>query len=203
MNPSIKTIIFDFGGVLLKWDIHNLYLHYFNQPGQIDRFLAEINFSSWNAEQDRGRPFESGIAELSGQFPKYAHLIRAYYDHFENTIVGPIYGTVDILRELKRAGYSLYGLSNWSTETYPLVQRKYEFFNLFDGIILSGDVKLIKPDPAIFNLTLQRIGRSAYECLMIDDTEANIVTAKKLGFVTIHFNSPEQLRMDLHHLNLL
>ena len=193
MNSSIKAIIFDFGGVLLKWDPHKLYHRYFDQPGQIDQFLAEINFASWNTEQDRGRPFAESIAELSGRFPQYTNLIRAYYDHFEDTIVGPITGTVEVLYKLKQAGYPLYGLSNWSAETYPRIQHQYDFFNLFDSIILSGDVKLIKPDPAIFNLTLQKIGRSAHECLMIDDTEANIITAKKLGFATIHFKSPEQL----------
>ena len=203
MTSPIKAIIFDFGGVLLQWDPHQLYRRYFDQPEQIDQFLAEINFSSWNAEQDRGRPFTEGIAELSGQFPQYAHLIRAYYDHWEDLVVGPISGTVEILHSLKQAGYALYGLSNWSTETYPRIQHQYDFFNLFDKIILSGDVKLIKPDPAIFNLTLKAIHRTARECLLIDDSEANIITAKKMGFVTIHFKSPEQLRTELHQLNLL
>ena len=203
MNSSIKAILLDFGGVLLQWDPHKLYSRFFNQPEQIDQFLAEISFSSWNAEQDRGRPFTEGISELSGKFPQYAHLIHAYYDYWEDSIVGPISGTVEILHELKQAGYSLYGLSNWSAETYPRVKHRYDFFNLFDKIILSGDVKLIKPDPAIFNLTLQKIGCSASECLLIDDSEANIVTAKKMGFATVHFRSPEQLRIELHEMNLL
>jgi 2-haloacid dehalogenase len=202
MTPTIKAIIFDFGGVLLQWDPHQLYRRYFDQLEQIDQFLAEINFLSWNAEQDRGRPFAEGIAELSGQFPQHDHLIRAYYDHWEDSIVGPISGTVEILYSLKRAGYSLYGLSNWSTETYPRIQHQYDFFNLFDKIILSGDVKLVKPDPAIFNLTLQAIHRTASECLLIDDSEVNIMTARVMGFNTIHFKSPEQLRTELHQLNL-
>lgn len=203
MTSPIKAIIFDFGGVLLQWDPHKLYRRYFDQAQQIDQFLEEINFSSWNAEQDRGRPFETGIAELSSQFPQYAHLIRAYYDHWEDSVVGSIAGTVEILRELKRAGYPLYGLSNWSAETYPRVRHQFNFFDLFDEIILSGTVKLIKPDPAIFNLTLNKINRPVSECLLIDDSEANINTAKKLGFAVIHFKTPEQLQTELHQLNLL
>lgn len=203
MPSPIKAIIFDFGGVLLQWDPHKLYHRFFAQAGQIDQFLAEINFPSWNAEQDRGRPFAEGISELSGQFPQYAHLIRAYYDYWEDSIVGSIPGTVEILRELKEAGYSLYGLSNWSAETYPRVRHKYDFFNLFEQIILSGDVKLIKPDPAIFNLALQKIGCSARECLLIDDSEANIITGKQMGFTTILFSSSEQLRIELHQMNVL
>jgi len=203
MNSSIKAIIFDFGGVLIKWDPHELYHRFFEQPQQIDQFLSEINFTSWNAEQDRGRPFTEGIVKLSAQFPQYTHLIRAYYDHFEDTIVGPIPGTVDILHELKRAGYPLYALSNWSAETYPRVRHQYDFFDLFDKIILSGEVKLIKPDPAIFKLTLQTVHRTASECLLIDDSEANIIAAKKIGFVTIHFKSPEQLKHELRNLGIL
>ncbi len=203
MSSPIQAIIFDFGGVLLQWDPHKLYRRYFNQPQQIDQFLKEIDFPAWNIEQDRGRPFVEGMAMLSSQFPQYDHLIHAYYDHFEDSIVGPIHGTIEILRELKRAGYPLYALSNWSAETYPRVRPQYEFFDLFNKIILSGDVKLVKPDPAIFTLTLREIHHTARECLLLDDAEANILAAKKLGFNAIHFKSPEQLRMGLLQLNLL
>ena len=203
MNTSIKAVIFDFGGVLLKWDPHKLYRRYFDQPQHIDHFLAEINFAAWNAEQDRGRPFADAVAELSVQFPQYSHLIRAYYEHFEDSIVGPIDGTVELLQDLKQAGYPLYALSNWSAETYPRVRPQYDFFDLFDKIILSGEVKLLKPDPAIFKLALQKINHTAHECLLIDDTEANIYSAKKLGIHTIHFKSAEQLRMELRILGLI
>ncbi len=203
MSSHIQAIIFDFGGVLLQWDPHKLYKRYFDQPQQVDRFLNEINFSTWNVEQDRGRPFSEGMAMLSRQFPQYSDLIYAYYDHFDETIVGPINGTIEILYQLKRAGHSLYGLSNWSAETYPRVRPQYDFFDLFDKIILSGEVKLVKPDPAIFNLTLKKINRVANECILIDDSEGNVNVAKRIGFATIHFKSPEQLRVELLKLKLL
>jgi 2-haloacid dehalogenase len=203
MTAAIQAIIFDFGGVLLEWDPHALYRNFIEQPQQIDQFLAEVGFATWNAEQDRGRPFAEGVAELSRQFPHRAQLIRAYHDHWEDSIVGPIPGSVAILRKLKRAGYPLYGLSNWSAETFPRVRNKYAFFDLLDDIILSGDVKMIKPDPAIFNLLLTRIGYAAHNCLLIDDSRANVVTAKSLGFNTIHFKSPPQLESELQQLGLL
>ena len=203
MTAAIQAIIFDFGGVLLEWDPHALYRNFIEQPQQIDQFLAEVGFATWNAEQDRGRPFAEGVAELSRQFPHRAQLIRAYHDHWEDSIVGPIPGSVAILRKLKRAGYPLYGLSNWSAETFPRVRNKYAFFDLLDDIILSGDVKMIKPDPAIFNLLLTRIGYAAHNCLLIDDSQANVVTAKSLGFNTIHFKSPPQLESELQQLGLL
>jgi 2-haloacid dehalogenase len=203
MTAAIQAIIFDFGGVLLEWDPHALYRNFIEQPQQIDQFLAEVGFATWNAEQDRGRPFAEGVAELSRQFPHRAQLIRAYHDHWEDSIVGPIPGSVAILRKLKRAGYPLYGLSNWSAETFPRVRNKYAFFDLLDDIILSGDVKMIKPDPAIFNLLLTRIGYAAHNCLLIDDSQANVVTAKSLGFNTVHFKSPPQLESELQQLGLL
>ena len=203
MYSPIKAIIFDFGGVLLEWDPRNLYRRYFPQPQAMERFLTEINFHEWNAQQDKGRSFAEGIAELSSQYPQHAHLIQAYYDHWEDSITGSIAGTVDILQWLKQKGYPLYGLSNWSAETFPRARYNYPFFDWFDDIILSGEVKLNKPDPAIFNLLLTKINYSAPECLLIDDSQTNIETAKELGFTTVLFTSPKHLQLELQNLNLL
>lgn len=201
---NIQAIIFDFGGVLLDWHPRYLYQRYFpEQPSAINQFLDEINFYEWNAQQDKGRSFAEGIAELSMQFPHHAHLIQAYFDRWEESIRGPIGGSVDILRRLKQKDYPLYGLSNWSSETYPRARFKYPFFDWFDDVILSGAVKLNKPDPAIFRLLLKKIGYTAPECVLIDDSQSNIDTAKKMGFVAIHFSSPEQLHTELQMLNLL
>jgi 2-haloacid dehalogenase len=201
---TIQAIIFDFGGVLLDWDPRYLYRRYFpGQPEALDQFLAEIDFYEWNTQQDKGRTFAEGIAKLSTQFPQHAHLIQSYFDSWEESIRGPIAGSVEILRQLKQKGYPLYGLSNWSAETYPRAKRKYSFFEWFDGVILSGDVKLNKPDPAIFKLLLDKTGFSASECVLIDDSQLNIATAKNLGFITINFISPEQLQGALQRLHLL
>jgi 2-haloacid dehalogenase len=203
MQNPIKAIIFDFGGVLLDWDPRYLYQRYFpDQPQAMENFLNEIDFYKWNAQQDKGRSFADGIAELSTQFPQHAHLVQAYFDHWEDSISGPIPGTVDILRRLKENGRPLYGLSNWSAETYPRAREKYPFFDWFDDILLSGDAELVKPDPAIFNLLLNKIGLSPSECLLIDDSQANIVSATELGFSGIHFSSPENLQTELQRLNL-
>ncbi len=203
MHTIIHAILCDFGGVLLEWDPHRLYRRYFDRPQEVDRFLAEINFPAWNLEQDRGRPFAQAVAELSAQFPHHERLIRAYHEHWEESIVGPIEGTSSLLYRLKRAGYELVGLSNWSQETFPLVRNKYPFFEIFDDIIISGAVKLVKPDARIFRLALERIGRPARECLLIDDSPANIASARDLGLSTVQFHSPQQLERDLHLLGIL
>ena len=202
-TPRIKAIIFDFGGVLVDWNPHNLYRHFFDESRKIDEFLSEIQFSEWNLQQDKGRPFAEGVAELSARFPQHASLIRAYHEHWEDSIVGPIPGSVEILRALKAAGYGIYGLSNWSAETFPVAYRKYDFFELLDGYIISGDVRLVKPDPAIFELMIEKIGCLARECLLIDDSAKNIEAARQLGFETILFRSSDQLETELRKLGLL
>ncbi len=204
MSPSdIKVIVFDLGGVVLDWNPRHLYRHYFDSPEQIERFLSEIGFAAWNTQQDMGRPFAEGVALLSAQYPQYASLIHAYHQHWEQSVSGPIDGTVEIVRALKSRGYPVHALSNWSAETFPTARAKYDCLELFDGILISGDVRVAKPDPRIFEILLERLGHPAQACLLIDDNEPNVAVAARLGFQTVRFESPEQLRSRLHDLRLL
>jgi 2-haloacid dehalogenase len=204
MQTTIRAVIFDFGNVLLEWNPRHVYRRYFpNDEEAMERFFHEVNFMDWNAQQDKGRTFADGVAELSGQFPHYAELIQAYHDNWEESIGDYFAGTVEIMKRLKKAGYLLYGLSNWSAETFPIAREKYDFFHLLDDIVISGEVGMIKPDPEIFEHLLERIDKTAQECLFIDDAPANIEQAHKMGFATIHFHSPEQLEEELHRLQLL
>jgi len=204
MNLQLKAIIFDFGNVLLEWNPRFVYQRYFpNDPEGIERFLQEVNFMEWNLLQDQGRPFAEGVAVLSKEFPHYSDLIQAYHDHWTDSLGDSLVGTVEILKELKQAGYPLYGLSNWSAETFPHARKKHDFFDLLDDMVISGEVGHVKPYPEIFQIMLDRIGRPAHECLFIDDVLANIEQAQRMGFETIHFQSPEQLATALHELKIL
>ncbi|MFL6213903.1 MAG: HAD family hydrolase [Blastocatellia bacterium] len=192
------AIIFDFGGVLIDWNPRYLYTPLFdNDADAMERFLTEIDFVEWNTEQDRGRPFAVAINELSERFPHYADYIRAYDERWEESVGGAIEGTVALLIALKRAGFALYGLSNWSAETFRRIRHQYPFLDLLDEIVLSGEVQMVKPDPRIYAVLLERIKRPAADCLFIDDSEANIAIAEQLGFQTIRFTSPEQLAREL------
>lgn len=203
MARKLKSIIFDFGNVLGVWDPRRLYANLLPDARAVESFLHEIDFPAWNAEQDRGRPFSEGVAVLSAEFPQYAHLIRAYNERWEESVVGAIEGTVEIVRQLAKAGHPLYILSNFSAEKFPVMRRRYPFLDLFDDIIISGEHKLIKPDAAIYHLTLNRIGRSATDCVFIDDSPPNLETARRLGFKTIHYQSPPQLRSELRRIGIL
>lgn len=197
MTNSITTIIFDFGNVLLGWDARQLYKRLLPDPETVDRFLEQISFAEWNAKQDAGRPFREGVAELSNRFPQHAKLIQAYDTHWEESLTGTIDGTIEIVRELKQAGWPLYLLSNFSIEKFELIRNRHSYLDLFDDIIISGEYGIVKPEPAIYHIALNRMKKQASECLFIDDSQANINTAKSLGFQTIHFHSPAQLRAEL------
>jgi 2-haloacid dehalogenase len=204
MTSPIKAIIFDFGNVLLEWNPRNVYQRYFpDDPEGMEHFLEEVDFMNWNAQQDKGRTFAEGVALLSEKFPHHAELIQAYHDNWKDSIGTSYTGTVKLLKELKQAGYPVYGLSNWSAETFPYARQKYDFFELLDDIVISGHVGHIKPDPEIFQILLEKIGYPAQECLFIDDAPTNIDQAWKMGFETILFQSSEQLEIELRKLNLL
>lgn len=204
MTQTINAIIFDFGNVLLEWNPRFVYRRYFpNDEAAMEQFLHEVNFMEWNALQDKGRTFADGVADLSRQFPHYSNLIQAYHDNWSESIGDSISGTIELMKRLKKAGYPVYGLSNWSLETFPYVRQKYNFFELLDDIIISGEVGSVKPEPEIFEITLGRIGRPAHECLFIDDSLQNINQARSMGFVTVHFKSAQQLARVLHELKLL
>jgi 2-haloacid dehalogenase len=198
------VIVFDLGGVLMDWSPYYLYC---NRMGldrlSVDRFLKEVDFSGWNKEQDRGCSFAEATTELSARFPEYSEMIHAYDERYLDSVGGAIRPVVDILGKLKGAGYILYVLSNWPAEKFALVRPQFPFFEWFDGMVISGDVGLIKPEKAIFELLLERISRPADECLFIDDHIANINTARSLGFQTIQFQSSEQLEAELERMGIL
>ncbi len=204
MTQRYQAVIFDLGGVLVNWDPRHLYGRFFNDDvSSMEQFLTEIDFHSWNLEQDRGRSFADGVAELSAQFPQYADLIRAYDVHWEESITGQIDGTVELLQTLKAAGYTVALLSNISIEKYDVLRRTYRFFDHFDRQLISADVKLLKPDPRIYALLLEQLNHAAEECIFIDDSAVNVAGADRVGMTAIQFQSPHQLKTELQQRGVL
>lgn len=203
-HKQSPAVVFDFGGVLFDWNPFYLYRQFFNDDiDAVSEFLSEIEFLDWNTQLDGGRPFAETISEVSARYPHYAELIQMYDSRWIETLGKPIQGTVDILNSLKAAGYPLYALSNWSAEKFKLVRPLHSFLKEFDEIVISGEVKLLKPDPQMFQYLLDRCGREAKDCLFIDDHLPNIETANKMGFGTIQFRSPAQLKEEIIRLGLL
>jgi 2-haloacid dehalogenase len=203
-NKATPAIVFDIGGVLLDWSPYYLYCDKLGFDRQtVDRYMEDVDFPGWIKEQDRGRPFAEATALLSARFPEYRELIYAYDEHYQDSLGGAIQPVVDILGRLKDAGYPLYVLSNWPAEKFNTVRPLYPFFEWFDGMVISGEVGVVKPDQAIFELLLARVDRPADQCLFIDDYAANIAAARMLDFQTIHFQSARQLEADLRRMGIL
>jgi 2-haloacid dehalogenase len=193
-----RIIVFDIGGVLIEWDPRHLYRKLFNgDEVAMSHFLTKICSPAWNAQMDKGKPFSVAVAELAEEYPEYSSLIFAYQTRWKEMIAGAIEPTVGVLAGLYQAGYPLYALSNWSAETFPLMRERYAFLDWFEEIVLSGETGLAKPDPAIYDVFLQRTGLEAAGCLFIDDSPENIKVAGRLGFETIHFESAGQLETAL------
>lgn len=196
--PPIKTIIFDLGGVLIDWDPRYLYRKLFESEAEMERFLAEVTTSDWNEEQDGGRPLAEATNLLVAQFPDQETMIRAFYDRWTEMLGGAISGTVEILMQLKEdQHYSLFALTNWSAETWPIALDHFAFLHWFEGVLVSGQEKMRKPDPRIYRLLEERFPLSLETSLFIDDNLRNVMAARAEGLRTIHFQNPEQLRREL------
>lgn len=202
MGSQLTAIIFDFGNVFVNWDARNLYKRFFPNLQAVDSFLEEVHFIEWNARQDAGRSFQEGVAELSAQYPHYAGLIQAYDMYWEESLTETLHENIETAKKLKEYGWPLYLLSNFSVEKFEFVKKKYDFLGIFDELIISGEHKLVKPDPAIFELALKKVHRRATECLFIDDSLPNIESAHRMGFATIHYQSPAQLKRDLNQYSI-
>ncbi len=202
MNTK-PAIIFDLGAVLIDWNPRYLYRKLFADEATMEQFFTETNLLTWNAKQDEGHPFAAAVTALSEQFPQYAQHIRAFHERWEEMMPGAIEPTVEILADLRAQGYDLYALSNWSAETYPMAYARFEFLQWFRAVVISGEMKVCKPDPRIYAHLLRLIGRPAEECIFIDDSLANYNMAVELGVQAIHFQSAEQLRKALSNLRIL
>jgi 2-haloacid dehalogenase len=176
--PQRRVVVFDFGGVLLNWNPRHLYRKLFaGDEAAMEAFLANVCTSEWNERQDAGRSFADAVAALMPRHADQAELIAAFGQRFDEMIAGPIDGTVAILAELRRAGVACYGLTNFSAETFRPQRQRFEFLSWFDGIVVSGEEGVIKPDPRIFRILLERYRIVPEEAVFIDDNPANAAAA--------------------------
>ncbi len=196
------VVVFDVGNVLLRWDVRLLYRKLFADAAQMDVFLSTICTPAWNLEQDRGRTWAEGVALLVAQHPQWEAEIRAHDERWGETISGPISGSVEVLERLKALGKPVYAITNFSDEKWIEATARFPFLALFDGVVVSARERLLKPDPAIYHVLLERYNLAAEDCIFIDDSAANIATARQLGMQTVHFVEPIDLAAELRRLGV-
>ena len=185
--------LFDLGGVFFDWNPEHFYKDVFPEPDERKNFLDNICNDEWNIKQDAGRLISVAEVELINSFPEYEDKIKLYYKNHHNMIKNFFQNSVTVLNDLKDKNFECYVLSNWSWETFQGMDKKYPFLNKFDGLIISGKEKLIKPDPEIYKLAINRFSLIPEETVFIDDKKENIEAAIKLGFLTVHLSNPEKI----------
>jgi 2-haloacid dehalogenase len=203
MTTARPVAVFDLGGVLIDWNPRHLYRKLFTAEADMEHFLANICTSQWNLQQDAGRPFSEACAALKLEHPDHAEMIDAWFARFDEMMAGPIAGTVEVLAELRTREVPLYALSNWSAETFPFARKRFEFLTWFQGIFLSAEVQLVKPDPRIFQRFCETFALSPEQIIYIDDLAHNVDAARKAGMHAIHFTNAARLREQLVQLGLL
>lgn len=198
------TILFDLGGVLIDWNPRYLYRPLFGgDDAAMEDFLARVCPPEWNLEMDAGRPFAEAVAERQRLFPEHAERIALWHTGWPQMLRDQIPETVELLAALRGRGHRLLALTNWSAETFPIARQRFAFLRWFEDIVVSGEVKLAKPDRRIFELAIRRAGLEPARTLYIDDSASNVEAAKALGFRTHHFESPAGLRAELDRHALL
>lgn len=200
----IETIIFDLGGVLIDWDPRYLYQKLFDDAERMEYFLTHITNSDWNEQQDAGRSLAEATEALLMQHPQWEAHIRAFYGRWTEMLNGPIEPTLAIFKELKEQDqYSLFALTNWSAETWPIAWDRYDFLHWFEGILVSGQEMMRKPTPRIYQLMEERFPLQLSTSIFIDDNLRNVEAARREGLQSIHFTGARALREELVQLGLI
>ena len=203
-NPDFDAVVFDLGKVLLDWDPRYFYARHFpGDPEGLEHFVRNVIAMDWIMEMDAGKPTAQAIAERQRAFPEHARLVSLWTEGWPSMLRGEIDGTARIIRELKARGIPLYALTNFSVETFPVASRRCPTLAEFSQVVMSGEVGLVKPDPRIYALTIERCRLSPQRTVFIDDSPANVAGGTAAGLRSLHFTSPEALHADLVRLGLL
>jgi 2-haloacid dehalogenase len=200
---TLDTIVFDLGGVLIDWSPYHLYRKLFDNDADIASFLEEIDLYNWLRGVDADKSFQRGVEELSACLPHHADMIEAYWHRWAETLNGTLDDSLAIVTELKAQGRPLYVISNWSSETWHHATERFDFLDIFDGMVISGLEGIAKPEPDIFHLACERFDILPGQAVFIDDRAENVESARRVGFHGVHFTDAVTLRQDLVALEIL
>ena len=193
----MRNVIFDFGNVLVRWEPELVYKEYFGDEAKAWWFLRHVVDATWRNRIDAGESTAACTAELAGRFPEYREAIELFDSRYFDMLTGEVPGMRELLHELQTSGCQLYGLTNWSMETFPEARRRFAILQMIDRYVVSAAERLVKPDPRLFRVLLDRYGLRAEECTFVDDNPDNVAAARRLGMRGIVFTNADNLRKEL------
>ena len=192
-----RCVIFDVGKVLFQWDLRHLFAKLITDEGELQWFVTHVVTPEWHFQHDAGRPIADMVAERTAEYPQYAALIDAYAMRFNETIPGPVPGSLELVERLHAAGVPLFAITNFGHEFWQGFRPTQPIFKRFQGIIVSGTEKVMKPDPAIYRLAIERFGVDPAGAIFVDDVSANVSGAESVGIAGHHFDGAAMLERDL------
>ncbi len=192
-----QSVIFDVGRVLFDWDLRYLFAKLIPDAHELEWFVTNVVTPQWHFQHDAGRPLAEMLPELKAEFPDHAPLIDAYAARFNETIPAPMSGSLELVERLDAAGVPLFAITNFGHEFWEGFRPTQPIFDRFRDIIVSGTEKLMKPNPAIYRLALDRFGIDPAGALFIDDVAANVAGAESLGIAGHLFKDAAMLERDL------
>lgn len=194
---DVRAVVFDLGGVLVDWDPRHLYREVFDDEAAMERFLAEVCTLEWHDAHDRGRSMAESVEALAGTAGEHAEAVRLWSARYLDMVAGPVPGTAEVVEDLRAAGVPVYALTNMPVEAWPGLLERFPVLRTFDGVVVSGEEGMAKPDPEIFELMVARFGLDPATTAFVDDRRGNLEAAARLGFVGVRFTTAASLRRDL------
>ena len=198
-----RAVVFDIGRVLYDWNLRYLFEKLIADPAELDHFLAEVVTEEWHFQSDRGRPLSEMVPERIAEFPRHRALIEAYVERFGETLPHAVPGTHELVRRLAARGVPLFGLTNFGAEFWAAVRPEWPLFDLFADVVVSGEERVAKPDPAIFAIAERRFGHPPGELFFTDDNPANFAAARARGWQAHLFEGAAALEAELVKAGLI
>lgn len=199
----VRAVVFDVGEVLFHWDMRALFSQVIEDAARLEHFMDNVLTLGFHFRHDAGEELADLVAELTAKHPEYAHAIDAYACRFNETITGPVAGSRELVERLSECGVPIFGLTNFSKAFWAQFRPSQVVFDHFADILVSGEEKLAKPDPAIYRLAEQRFGFTGTELIFADDREENIAAARACGWRAHHFKDTASFEAELAQLGLL
>jgi 2-haloacid dehalogenase len=200
---AVRAVVFDVGNVLYQWSLRAIFAPRIADVDELNWFLCNVVTQQWHFQHDAGRPIAQMVAERKAEFPDHAHLIDVYANHFNESIFAPVPGALEIVDELAARAVPIFGITNFGAEFWAGFRPTAPVFDHFTDIIVSGEEKIMKPDPAIYRLAHKRFGLAPGEGIFVDDRLENVHAADANGFVGHHFIDAATLRTELERCELL